>query len=223
MEVYMLVVSETVSPMAKENLIIMSPNLMISNIIMANGKMVYLMEMPMHITIMAIFIKETFTMGRDKVLARMFSIKFIDMKVNGKIIPFQEKENYSEMDNYFLKVSFRMVWNMAMENISMKMVIFSKEITSKMKNVEEADTIFIKVGYYSHNLTQDPPKFLAFNWQMVQFTLDNKKTVLVKVLVRQHMLMVVSTKVNGKMIKNMEQEYFNTLMELNMMGNGKMI
>lgn len=67
------------------------------------------MEMPMLITIMAIFIKETFTMGRDKVLAHMSSIKFIDMKVNGKIIPFQEKENYSEMDNFFLKVSFKMV------------------------------------------------------------------------------------------------------------------
>ena len=209
MEVYMLVVSETVSPMAKENLIIMSPNLMISNITMANGKMVYLMEMPMHITIMAIFIKETFTMGRDKVLARMFSIKFIDMKVNGEIILFQEKVNYSETDNYFLKVSFKMVWNMAMENTSMKMVTFSKGITSKMKNVEEADTIFIKEEYYSHNLTQDPPKFLAFNWQMEQFTLDNKKTVLDKVPERQHMLMVVSTKANGKMIKNMEQEYFN--------------
>lgn len=52
---------------------------------------------------------------------------------------------------------------MAMENTNMKMVTFSKEITSKMKNVEEADTIFIKEEYYSHNLTQDPPKFLAFN------------------------------------------------------------
>lgn len=182
---------------------------MISNIIMVNGKTVSLMEMPMLITIMAIFIKETFTMDKDKVLARMFSIKFIDMKVNGEIIPFQEKVNYSEMDNYFLKVSFKMVWNMAMENTNMKMVTFSKEITSKMKNVEEADTIFIKEEYYSHNLTQDPPKFLAFNWQMEQFTLDNKKMVLDKVPERQHMLMVVSTKVNGKMIKNMEQEYFN--------------
>lgn len=223
MEVFMLVASETVSPMVKENLIIMSPNLMISNIIMVNGKTVSLMEMPMHITIMVIFIKETFIMDKDKVLARMFSIKFIDMKANGEIILFQEKVNYSEMDNYFLKVSFRMVWNMAMENTSMKMVTFSKEITSKMKNVEEADTIFIKAEYYSHNLTQVHLKFLVSNWQMVQFTLDSKKTALVKVPERQHMLMVVSTKVNGKMIKNMEQEYFNILMELNMMDNGKMI
>lgn len=35
--------------------------------------------------------------------------------------------------------------------------------------------------------------------------------------------MEVSIKVNGKMTKKMEQEYFNTLMEQNMMENGKMI
>ena len=35
--------------------------------------------------------------------------------------------------------------------------------------------------------------------------------------------MEVSIKVNGKMTKKMEQEFFNTLMEQNMMENGKMI
>jgi hypothetical protein len=43
-----------------------------------------------------------------------------------------------------------------------------------------------------------------------------------KVQARQHMWMEVFTKVNGKMIKNMEMEFFNTSMGLNTMENGKM-
>lgn len=45
----------------------------------------------------------------------------------------------------------------------------------------------------------------------------------VKVQARQLTLMEVFMKVNGKMIKNMEQEFFNTLMGQNMTDNGKMI
>ena len=44
-----------------------------------------------------------------------------------------------------------------------------------------------------------------------------------KVRARQLTLMEVFMKVNGKMIKNMEQEFFNTLMGQNMTDNGKMI
>lgn len=47
MEVYMWVVSKMANLMDKENLIILSPNLMILNTIMGNGKMVYQMEMHM--------------------------------------------------------------------------------------------------------------------------------------------------------------------------------
>ena len=66
------------------------------------------MEMPMHIITMGMFIKETFTKVKDKALDLMFSIKFIDMKVNGGIILSQEKESFSEMVNYFSKVCFKM-------------------------------------------------------------------------------------------------------------------
>lgn len=75
---------------------------------MVNGKIAFRMEMLTHIIIMVMFIKEIFATDKDKVLDLMFSIKFIDMKVNGKIIHFLERENYLEMDNYFLKGSFKM-------------------------------------------------------------------------------------------------------------------
>ena len=97
-----------VSPTGKENSTILSPNLMILNTIMDNGKMVYQMEMPMHIITMGMFIRETFKKVKDKALDHMFSIKFIDMKVNGEIILSQEKESFSEMVNYFFKVCFKM-------------------------------------------------------------------------------------------------------------------
>ena len=42
-------------------------------------------------------------MDRDKGMERILSIRFIDMKVNGKIIAFLVKESYSEMDRYFFK------------------------------------------------------------------------------------------------------------------------
>ena len=104
----MWVVSKMVNPMDKENLIILSPNLMILNTIMDNGKMGYQMEMPMHIITMGMFIRETFKKVKDKALDHMFSIKFIDIKVNGEIILSQEKESFSEMVNYFFKVCFKM-------------------------------------------------------------------------------------------------------------------
>jgi len=104
----MWVVSKMVSLTGKENSTILSPNLMILNTIMDNGKMVYQMEMHMHIITMGMFIKETFTKAKGKAMDHMFSIKFIDMKVNGEIILSQEKESFSEMVNYFLKVCFKM-------------------------------------------------------------------------------------------------------------------
>ena len=97
-----------VSPTGKENSTILSTNLMILNTIMDNGKMGYQMEMPMHIITMGMFIRETFKKVKDKALDHMFSIKFIDMKVNGEIILSQEKESFSEMVNYFFKVCFKM-------------------------------------------------------------------------------------------------------------------
>ena len=66
------------------------------------------MVMPMHIITMGMFIKETFKKVKDKALDHTFSIKFIDMKVNGEIILSQEKESFSEMVNYFFKVCFKM-------------------------------------------------------------------------------------------------------------------
>ena len=97
-----------VSPTGKENSTILSTNLMILNTIMDNGKMGYQMEMPMHIITMGMFIRETFKKVKDKALDHMFSIKFIDIKVNGEIILSQEKESFSEMVNYFFKVCFKM-------------------------------------------------------------------------------------------------------------------
>jgi hypothetical protein len=58
---------------------------------------------------------------------------------------------------------------------------------------------------------------------MVQYILVNKKMVHVKAVVNQLILMAVFIKVNGKMIKNMEMDYFNILIILNMMDNGIMI
>lgn len=48
-------------------------------------------------------------MDKDKALDHMFLIKSINMKVNGKIILFMEKESYLEMVNYFLKDNFKTV------------------------------------------------------------------------------------------------------------------
>lgn len=136
---------------------------MILNTIMDNGKMGYQMEMPMHIITMGMFIKETFKKVKDKALDHMFSIKFIDMKVNGEIILSQEKESFSEMVNYFLKVCFKMDWSMVTESINMKMVTFFKEITSKIKSVAEADTIFTKEEFCNLNSTLVHLKSLEFS------------------------------------------------------------
>lgn len=57
---------------------------------------------------MVTFIKETFIKVKDKVLDLMFLIKFIDMKVNGGIILFLERENFSGMVNSFFKASSKM-------------------------------------------------------------------------------------------------------------------
>lgn len=57
---------------------------------------------------MVTFIKETFIKVKGKALDHMFLIKFIDMKVNGGIILFLERESFSEMVNSFLKASSRM-------------------------------------------------------------------------------------------------------------------
>ena len=51
-------------------------------------------------------------MDKDKGMERILSIRFIDMKVNGKIIAFLAKESYSETDKYFLREFSKTVLNM---------------------------------------------------------------------------------------------------------------
>lgn len=52
---------------------------------------------------------------------------------------------------------------MVTESINMKMETFSKEITSKIKNVAEADIIFTKEEFYNHNSILDPLRYLEFS------------------------------------------------------------
>ena len=52
---------------------------------------------------------------------------------------------------------------MVMESISMKMETFSKEITSKIKSVAEADTIFTKEEFYNLNSILVHLKYLEFS------------------------------------------------------------
>lgn len=109
MEAFILVISKMVNLMEKVHLTIMFTNQMTLNIIKVHGKTVCLMAQVKHIIITEIFIKEISQMDKDKVMDHMYSIKFINMKVNGKIILFMEKENYLEMVNCFLKDNFKMV------------------------------------------------------------------------------------------------------------------
>ena len=82
---------------------------MISNNIMAYGKIHYHMDMDKHYIIMEIFIKDHFLMGKDKDLGHISLIKYINIKGNGKIIFLMVKAKYIEMNNYFLKDNFKMV------------------------------------------------------------------------------------------------------------------
>ncbi len=65
--------------------------------------MVCQMELGKRLIIMAMSIKDILSMDKDKGMERILSTRFIDIKVSGKIIVFQVKESYSEMDKYFLK------------------------------------------------------------------------------------------------------------------------
>jgi hypothetical protein len=108
MEAFILVISKMEVLMVKEHSIIMFFNLMISNTIKVNGKMACQTGLDKHIIITETFIKGILLMVKEKVMDHMYLIRFIDMKDNGEITLFMEKENYSEMDNYFLKVTLRM-------------------------------------------------------------------------------------------------------------------
>jgi len=108
MEAFILVISKMEVLMVKEHSIITFSNQMILNIIKVNGKMECQMGLDKHIIITETFIKDILLTAKEKVMDHMYSIKFIDMKDNGGITLFMEKENYSEMDNYFFKVTLRM-------------------------------------------------------------------------------------------------------------------
>ncbi len=56
---------------------------------------------------MAMCIKEISLMDKDKGSVHMFLTKSTDMRVNGKITLFLEKESYLEMENSFSREIFR--------------------------------------------------------------------------------------------------------------------
>jgi hypothetical protein len=72
------------------------------------GKIHNLMDMDKLFIIMEIFIKANSIIVKDKDMVHTFLIKFINMKVNGKIIILMVKEKYIEINNYFFKDSFKM-------------------------------------------------------------------------------------------------------------------
>lgn len=112
---------------------------------------------------------------------------------------------------------------MAKENINIKMEIYSKVYTSKIKKEEQESTISMREEFYNQNSIQTPLKYPKYTFQVAHYILENRKMALDKVQVKQHILTVVSMKDNGNQIKKVEMVYFNILMELNMMENGCLI
>lgn len=73
------------------------------------GKIHNHMDMDKLSIIMGIFTKENLLMVREKDMDHTFSIKYINMRVNGRTITLMVKERYIEMNNYFFKDNFKMV------------------------------------------------------------------------------------------------------------------
>lgn len=155
--------SEMANHMAWENSITAFPNQMISSITMGNGKMDYPMATHRRIITMAMFIKGIFIMGKGKEQDHMCSIKSIDMRASGGIIPLLERVNCSKMANCSSKGSLKMASSMVMESINIKMETSSKETTLKIKSVEKADITSIKEESSNPNSTPAHPKYPEFN------------------------------------------------------------
>jgi hypothetical protein len=110
---------------------------------------------------MVIYIKDNFIKEKDKDMELISLIKFINIKVNGKIIILMEKESFLEIiNNFFFKDNFKMDLNMDMVNLNIKMVKCFKENILKIKKEEEEDTFSHKEESYNHNLILYLPKYL---------------------------------------------------------------
>jgi len=72
------------------------------------GKTVNQMEKVKHNIKMEIIMKVTFKEVSEAETEYISSIEIIDMKVNGEIIASMAMEDCFEVDNYFLKASFKM-------------------------------------------------------------------------------------------------------------------
>ena len=151
------------SPMVKAHLITMSFNQMISSITKGTGKMACPTAQVKLITTMEMSIKDISLTDKDKVMVHMYSIKFIDMKVNGKIILSQVKVNFSEMGNSFSRDSSKMVSSMDLESTNTKMVTILKETISRMRKEEKENIIFMKVVFCNLNSIQPLHKFREFS------------------------------------------------------------
>lgn len=112
---------------------------------------------------------------------------------------------------------------MVMELTYIKMVISSKEISSKMIKGGKENTTLVREESLNLNLILILLKYLKSLFLMVRFTMVSKRMVLVKDLVRMFMWMEVFTMDNGMKTVNMERDCINTLMILNTLENGLLI
>lgn len=97
--------------------------------------------------IIMMFIKDSLIKGKDLGKESTFLIKFINMLGNGNIIVFGGSENYLKIRKSSFRVIFRKDLSMAWVNIGTKMVIISREITSRTRREERENTVLIKVVY----------------------------------------------------------------------------
>lgn len=86
---------------------------------------------------------------------------------------------------------------MGKENISIKMAIILKEITSKTRKEERENTILIKEEYYNPNSIQILHKFQKYTWPTAQYTSENKRTALEKAQAKPPTQTAASMMVNG--------------------------
>lgn len=116
-------------------------------------------------------------MENDKVMVYIYLIKFIVMKVIGKIIVFMEMVDFLKIINCFFKDSFKMDLNMVMVNTNILMGISLKENTLRIKKEAKEGILLIREEFYNLILILILPRFLKFHYLMVPLIMVSKKMV----------------------------------------------
>ena len=112
-----------------------------------------------------------------KVTASIYSIKSIDMKVNGEIIAFMAMGDYSRITNCSFRDSFRMDLNMGMVNINMPMGISLRAGILRIRKEEREGILLMRAELWNLTLIPILPRFLKFHYPMEPLILVSRRMV----------------------------------------------